>query len=286
MTQIPPHIRTALEYGIVKLGHTLEDYLLEAVTENGYETVCIWGVQGSGKSCRALQMAYWIYQDWEEVLKHVIFKPSELVERLDGVPDGERIPCLIFDDIGVHYPSSTFKTDIMIYQAMDSTWAAIRTKLAVIIVTIPVINRLAKNVKDNVTFEVFLGRNQKEIMKRVFFLPGTDRPEANYFKVTVEWPEPFDLYKVPLPIWNRYWEMRLKLTNEAIENLRGVAEPEDADEYVTVWDVAKDVSISANTLQQMGSRGLIPTKRIGRRLFIPKSFLPELEAEYPVSERQ
>ena len=275
-----------MEYGIVKLGNTLEDYLLEAVANEGYETVCIWGVQGSGKSSRALQMAYWIYQDWEEVLSHIIFRPSELVERVDEVPDGERIPCLIWDDIGVHYPSSTFKTDIEVYEAIDSTWAAIRTKVAVMIVTIPLINRLAKNVKDNVTFEVFLGRNQKEIIKRVFWLPGTERPEANYFKVTAEWPEPFDLYKVPLPIWTRYWTMRLKLTREAIENLRGVAEPEDLEEYVTVWDVAKDVSVSANTLQQMGSRGLIPTKRIGRRLFIPKSFISELEAEYPTPEQQ
>lgn len=282
MSQIPDHIQLARDYGIVKLGNTLEDYLLEAVENEGYETVCLWGVQGSGKSTRALQMAYWIYRDWERVLDHVIFRPSELVDRVDAIPDGERIPCLVWDDIGVHYPSSKFKTDIQVYEAIDSTWAAIRTKVAVMIVTIPLFNRLAKNVKDNVTFEVFLGRNQKEIIKRLFYLPGTERIEANFFKVTVEWPEIFDLYRVPKPIWERYWTLRLKLTREAIENLKGVAEPEADETFTTVWEVAKELSVSANTLQQMGSRGLIPTKKIRHQLYIPNSFIPELKAEYPL----
>jgi len=272
---IPKHIEIARDYGIVKLGYTLEDYLKEAVHGEieGYETVVIWGVQGSGKSTRALQMANWIYDDWEKVLANVVFKPSEIVSRLEAVPDGERISCLVWDDVGVHYPSSKFKTDIEMYEAIDSAWAAIRTKVAVAILTIPLITRLAKNLRDNITFEVFLGRNQKEIIKRIFHLPGTERIESNLFKVTAEWPEAFNLYKVPKPIWTRYWKKRLKLTREAIETLKGAADMEDTEGYLPVLDAALKVresghKITGTTIQQNISRGVMRGRKFKGQLYV------------------
>ena len=38
--------------------------------------------------------------------------------------------------------------------------------------------------------------------------------------------------------------------------------------------------ISANTIQQMGSRKLIPTKIIGGNLCVPNDVIPELEEQY------
>jgi hypothetical protein len=263
-----PHIQLAIKFGIIVQGNTLEEYIREAVAKSGYETVCIWGVQGSGKSNRAMQIAYWIYKDWGRVLENIIFKPSELVERLEAVPDNERIPCLIWDDVGVHYPSSKFKTDIKEYEAVDEMWAAIRTKVSVIILTIPLINRLAKNLKDNITFEVFLGRNQYEIIKRVYHLPGTDQIYSNFFKVNVEWPGEFNLFFVPLGIWKRYWSMRLKLTNEAIENLKGVTDMEVSEDYLPVKDAALLAGVNPNTLQQSISRGVYRGRKFNDLLYI------------------
>jgi len=278
--RIPEHVNLANQFGIVKLGYTLEDYLIEAVNENGYETVCIWGVQGSGKSNRSLQMGYWIYEDWNKVLDNIIFKPSELVKRLEATPDDERIPCLIWDDVGVHYPSSKFKTDIKEYEAVDEVWAAIRTKVAVVVLTIPLVNRLAKNLRDNLTFEIYLGRNQKEIINRIYHLPGLDDIHSNFFKVMVEWPESFDLYKVPANIWWKYWAMRLRLTREALENLKGVTNMENMDEFTPVWEIAKELTISANTLHQMGSRRIIPIQTVNGQLCVPNTFIPELRTQY------
>lgn len=106
--------------------------------------------------------------------------------------------------------------------------------------------------------------------------------DSNLFKVIVERPESFDLYTVPPWVWERYWTMRLDLTDEALAGLRGVTDMEDLENYTLVWEVAKRLSVSANTLQQMGSRGLIPSQRIGGKLCIPNDFLHELEAEYPI----
>ena len=62
MEKVQRHIKLAYDYGIIKSGFTLEDYIIEAVEKNGYETIGIWGVQGSGKSSRMLQMGYWVFR--------------------------------------------------------------------------------------------------------------------------------------------------------------------------------------------------------------------------------
>ena len=271
---VPKPIELAIRFGLIKPGYTLEDYLVEAATtEAGYETVDLWGVQGSGKSSRMLQMLYWIYEDWEEVLNHIIFKPSTLVETLEEVPDNEVLPALGWDDIGVHYPSSKFKTDIKQYEAVDSTWAAIRTKVHVVITTIPLIDRLAKNVKDNVTFEVFLGKNQMELINRVFRLPGTQSIESNFFKVAIERPSKFDLFFIPPDIWARYWKMRLRLTKEALSSLRSSTDMENVEGYIPVLEAslrARDMGIklSPTTLQQNISRGVLRGTKISDQLCV------------------
>lgn len=268
--QAPPRkIQLAIEYGLIRLDYTLQDYLIDAIENQGYETVAIQGVQGVKKSSRMLRMAHWIYNDWDAVLESIIFKPSEFVQRLRAIPKGQRTPCLLWDDIGVHYSSSTFKTDIQQYQAIDSAWAAIRTKCNIIIVTIPLIDRLAKNIKDNVTFEVFIGRNQKEMINRIFRLPGLEQLETNFFKATIEAPKVFDPYEVPKDVFKEYWEMRLTLTEEALEKLDSTVESEDMEGWITALEAADlPIGKSANTLQQMASRGTIRGRRINGRFCV------------------
>ena len=321
---LPPKIvELAIKYGMIREGYTFEYYLILAVLTRGYETVAMWGVQGSGKSTRMLQIKFWIirflytvrhgyitlpegeprkwpykvipelvdashkveldtYQKteiWEEVLSLFIFKPTHLVERLEGLEEDEVLPSLGWDDVLIHYPSSKFKTDIKQYEAVDEVWAAIRTGVSVVIVNLPIINRLAKNIKDNVSFEVFISRNQFEMIKRIFYLPGMKGLDANLFKVTVEEPSRFDLYAVPEWVWKRYWyEMRLPLTREAISTLKGVTDMESLEGYVSIIEAVKvckenGVNWGASTIQQNCSRGVLIGQKIGGELRVERERL-------------
>ena len=272
-------IQLALKFGMLKEGYTLEKYLVEAIEKGGYETVQVWGVQGGGKSERCMQMSYWIYRDWDKVLETQIFKPPEFVSTLEAVPDEERIPLLDWEDVGVHYPSSKFKTDIKQYEAIDSTWAAIRTKVNVIVLNIPLIDRLAKNIKDNLTFEVFVGKNQMELINRLFRLPGIGEIESNLFKVTIEEPSQFNLLEVPLEVWKKYWKRRLALTREALANLKGTTDMEDLEGFIPVLEAAKicheqkdkegrKINYASSTIQQDISRGILKGKKIAGRLCV------------------
>ena len=288
-TKIPSHIKIAYAFGLLKKGYSLQDYMIEAVTgppgqigRGGYETIILWAVQGSGKSTRGLQMLKWLYQDWETVLKNVVFTPQEFIDLLEKVPDEETIPGLFWDDILVHFPASKFKTDIKMYENIDSTFASIRTKANVILASLPIIDRVAKNIKDNATVEVFLGRNQLELVNRLFRLPGTKQIESNFFKVQLDQFRFFDLYEVPPEIWKRYWTRRVRLTNEAIQNLKSVTDMGEDSNYISILEGAKLYRegsmkrLSVNTLQQMGSRGIIETKKVKGRLRVSRDDILKL----------
>ena len=299
--RIPKHIQRGYQYGLLVKGWCAKDYLLDAAShDDGYETVLIDGVQGSGKSNLALQAAAWVKRQtltrelgreptetelWEAVLGCLIFTPADFVSTLEAVPDDNPLDVVIWDDIQAHYTSSTFKTDIKQYAAIDATWAVIRTKVHVIIITIPNIGRLAKNVKDNVTFEWFVGKNRLRKFMRLFRLPGLKKVEMNLFKIDVEAPSKFDLYKIPAWVWTRYDRMRKDLANQALGNLRNVTDMGRLEGYIPIAEAIKlckenGVRWGLSTLSQGVSRGSFIGQKIGGIMHLDRNYLMMmLEAE-------
>lgn len=288
---VPPHIFIAYQFGLIKIGYTVQDYLVEAVLgppeqrgRSGYETALVWAVQGSGKSSRCLQFLYWLYGDWDRVLDNLVFRPQDFIDHLEKVPDDETIPGILWDDIMVHFPASTFKTNIKQYEAVDSTFASVRTKVNVILASLPIVDRCAKNIKDNATLEVFLGRNQLEAVFRLYRLPGLKSIESNFFKIQLQQFEKFNLFDVPLETWRKYWTHRVRLTKEAIEALKSTtdmgADPSMIPilKAVTLYTEGTGRKISANTIQQMGSRGILTQTKIKGKLHVSINDLNELIA--------
>jgi len=73
----PKIIELAERYGMLREGYTFEDYLILAVLSKGYETIAMWGVQGSGKSTRMLQILFWIIRFLFTVNNGYIELPKE-----------------------------------------------------------------------------------------------------------------------------------------------------------------------------------------------------------------
>ena len=284
--EIPSHWRNvpfkvlqyAMTFGLVIPDYTCRNYVEYAVEQGGYETVEIWGIQGSCKSNRTLCHGYWVYDDWDEVLKHIVFKPSgdpefAFVDRLKKIEHGKRIPWLGWDDITVHFPSVSWRTQIEQYEAVDSAWAAIRTKVNVISLNNPLIDRLPKNVKDNITMEVFLGRNQVELVERIVRLPGLKMMESNFFKIQVEPLHKFDMYDVPTDVFKEYWEMRLTLADEAMQKLGDVyskGEKADMENYVPLSTAIEEFHLSPLTMEKWIRLGVVRCKKIAGKTYILK----------------
>ena len=290
-----------IKYGMIQPGYRFEDYMIEAVRDpSGCETVCWHGQQGSGKSNNALQSAAPVVHHtltkylqreptelelWEEILSRIVFTPAEFVRKLESIDSDDRLDVIIWDDIQLNYTSSAFKLDMEQYAAIDSMFAVIRTKVALIYITIPNITRLPKNVKDNVTFERFVGKNRLVQTRKIYRLPGTDDINSNLFKPILYEAEFFNIFDIPGWAWKRYEAMRKKIADEALSKLKGVTNMADVEGFLTLPQAVRMIKDNGlkwgiQSIQQLASRGIIPKQIINGEFCISEEKLKEIiEAE-------
>ena len=286
----------------------MDDYMLDAIFDpSGFECGVAHNQQGSGKSNFVMQRAAVLaearlrsqlqeagemrgpkeYEVWDMVLDSIVFTPSDFVRKLEGIDLDvvNRLDFIIWDDIQLEYTSSTFKTDVDQYAAIDSMFAVVRTKVACVYITIPNISRLPKNIKDNVTFEMYVGKNRKVQIRKIYRLPGQRRIESNLFKPIIEKSRFFDLFDIPAWVWKRYEGMRKEIADIALANLKGVTNMEGIEGFVTLTEAVKIVKDNnlrwgIQSLQQMSSRGIIKKQTINGDLCLNlESLMGVVEAE-------
>lgn len=301
-------VKVGVEYGMITPGHALDDYLQDALFDpSGFECVVAHNQQGAGKSNCVMQKASNLARArirreikesgnigapkeaevWDRVLQSLVFTPADFVKKLEQIDleKGDRLDFIIWDDIQLEYTSSSFKTDVDQYAAIDSMFAVIRKKVAVVFITIPNISRLPKNVKDNVTFELYVGKNRKVQIRKIYRLPGQRRIESNLFKPIIQRSVLFDLFDIPAWAWTRYEVMRLEITNIALANLKGATNMEDGEGYIPLTEavkIAKDNGIKwgIQSLQQLSSRKIIKKQLINSELCLELvSLMNVIEAE-------
>ena len=219
-------IAYAVQLGKVVEGWRLEDYLINAALNNRYETVIIWATQGDFKSSFLLYLMYLIFDDWDLVLRNIVFTPRDLVNKLKQIPPSERLVCLGWDDIGANYTVMSYKTEVEVYDAIDRAFQTIRTKVSVVLGTIANLDRLPRNLKDNLTMEVYMSRplepersDQAYYMVQRWLRLVSFYEQKSYFtKVMVE-EGYYDKGLVPSDVWREYWERRLELSDQTVKQL-------------------------------------------------------------------
>ena len=302
----PKFIEIGIQYGMITPGHTLDDYMLDAIFDaSGFECATAHNQQGSGKSNFIMQKAAVIVaarlkqklkdggylrnptekEIWNGVLDSIVFTPADFVTKLEAIDQNEtnRLDFVIWDDIQLEYTSSTFKTDIDQYAAIDSMFAVVRTKVACVFITIPNIGRLPKNVKDNLTIELYVGKNRRVQVRKLFRLPSNRKVESNLFKPIIQPNIQFDLFDIPAWAWARYEGMRKDIADKALANLKGVTNMENMDGFISLIEAVTIVRDSGlkwgiQSIQQMASRKIIKKQEINGELCIDKQSLMDVVA--------
>ncbi len=244
----------AMMHGYVVKYWLLEDYLRDAIDNQGWESLVFWGVKGSGKSNFLLQLLYAIYKDWDTALKYLIMSPMELIVILDNLDVKERIPLLVWDDMVAHLPSTLYFTDRKLYESIKKNWQTNRTRFNVFICTTPLKSQLCNFVLDDITGELFFDKRVGSDLKGKFDFqrhcwsidwkhPKKERfemvrVEYTDFPYTPEMAEPirqleiaraeqeerkprkYPLEGVPFDVFTKYWDRRLVLAKASEEEIK------------------------------------------------------------------
>jgi hypothetical protein len=282
----PEHVRAsglnsrlltmALSFGLVRWEWTVKDYIRHAAQNMQYETVHVWGIQGAKKSNLTLQLGYMMLEDWDQVLKYLVFRPGKeergFLKLIKSIGEGNRIPWAGWDDLGVHFPSTSWRTDMPKYQAIDAVWAAIRTKISVVTTNNPNIDRVSKNIKDNISIEIWSSPNQTLVTERLCRIPGLKDIDSHFFKVPIEPPHRFDWTAVPSDVWKEYWELRLRVSEEAIQKLdEAYADDVDLNEWVPLYDIIDQGIATPSQVIAYSTRDLITVCKVGGKRYVRKS---------------
>jgi hypothetical protein len=266
-------LEDAKKLGMIVDGWGILDYLQNAIEKNGYEMVLIWGNQGSGKSSFMLYLAYQILGDWDKVLNQLCFTPMDVIRKAEELPFGKRYPLLLWDDVGVHFPATSFRTNIDIYEAVGRMLDVYRTIASVIICTAPDIRRFPKVMRDNETIEVWMTRLTGENISyyralRIVKLQNYYSDLEIYLKKPTIEHGFYQLDKhIPRNIWNTYWEKRLELSRKAVEMLKEKLNPQ------TKKDEKREENEEKTTLIKCPNGHVwIPRKKhmIGEKVKCPK----------------
>jgi len=293
-----PILRLAITFGLVIPEYTMRDYILYAAeSKAGYESIIYWGTQGSYKSSRTLACSYWVYQDWDTVLEEIVLMPDAsgmrdkdymkrgFLQKLKMISRAEVAPCLAWDDITVNMPNSTYKTDIEQYGAVDSAWAAIRTKIKVMLLNCPLIDRLGRNIKDNISIECFIGRNRVEMIERFIRLPGLKQLESNFYKIPIEPVHQFDYRYVPSDVFKEYFDLRLEIAEFAIKKM-GKAFKDEASvtqDLLTPFQAIEMTGLAPTTFTDLVRRNILSSEKINGKPYFKKTdveALTELQKKF------
>jgi hypothetical protein len=280
-------LKQAVGYGLVILGRSVKGYMIYAAENMRFECVYVWGFQGSMKSNWTLQSGYWVYEDWDLVLKYLAMRPGK-GERgfqaiLEKIGAGRRVPWIGWDDLAVNYTAQTYKIDVQQYAAIDALFACARTKASVITCNSPVIERLPKNIKDNASIEVFLGRNQRMMTQRICRIMSHKKMESYFFKVPIEKPYIFDYKAVPSDVWSEYEDLRNRLAEDTIRKL-GEAYKNDVgslDEYMPIYDIIDQGIATPAQIQSYASRDMITMVKVDGKRYVAREDVDKILSKCP-----
>jgi len=265
--------------------------MAEAINEKRFECLYIWGFQGSKKSNLTLQQGGWIYgerkdgewlPDYDMVLKYLVLRPGKgergLQSLLQSIGEGRRVPWIGWDDLTVNYNPMSYKTDIQQYAAVDSMFACARMKTNNIVCNSPVIDRLTKNVKDNVSIEVYSGRNQRIMTERICRLPSHKRMESFFFKVPIEAPYVFSWSLVPKDVWMQYEDLRNRLTEETIAKLGEAYKDEvtSLDDYIPLYDIVQQGIATPSQIIAYSTRDIITVVKVNGKRYVAKDDVEQI----------
>jgi len=204
-----------------------EDYptivkdMLNAIHNDYYMWVVIWGEGRVGKSNLALLILHYIYKDWKKVLDAVSFNLSQTIYKIKhNLPElwptrnklHMRIPALLWDDFGAHSNKASTQHDPS-WDKFKGGFDVLGTRIGVLIGTMIEPSEPTQQLQNKYTHELWVYKRGRAKYDRYHTHQDYRGFKAKGSKT---WEDDFEFDPIPKEVFIQYDQMRQALADEVI----------------------------------------------------------------------
>lgn len=216
---------------------TLVKDCYDAIMNDDYMWVCIWGEPRKGKTTLALLTMYYIYKDWNKVLNAIGFSLNQTIYRIrNGVPElwptrnglHRRVPVLLWDDFGAH--SNKARTQHKrSWDIFKGGFDVLGTKVGVLLATMVQPSEATQQIAEKYTHEIWVD-------SRGHYKYDRWHQHQDYHgfraKGSKEWLDEQFFVEIPEDVFQLYDEMRQALADEIFVAIDDAAASTEVDEIL------------------------------------------------------
>jgi len=195
--------------------------MFNAIDNDYYMWVVIWGEGRVGKSSLALLILYWIYRDWRKVLDAVTFNLSQTVYKIKhNLPElwptrnqlHNRIPALLWDDFGAHSNKASTQHDPA-WDKFKGGFDVLGTRLGILMGTMIEPTEPTQQLQNKYTHELWCYERGRAKYDRYHV-----QQDYRGFKVRghKNWIDDFEFDCIPHEVFVEYDQMRQALADEVL----------------------------------------------------------------------
>jgi len=198
--------------------------MVNAINNDSYMWVVIWGEPRTGKSMLGLLILYWIYKDWEKVLEAITFNLSQTVYKIKhNLPERwptrnklhMRIPALLWDDFGAHSNKASTQHDPA-WDKFKGGFDVLGTKMGVLMATMIEPSEPTQQLQNKYSHELWCyarGCAKYDRFRRMQDYKG--------FKSIGRktWIDDFEFDPIPDDVFREYDKMRQALADEVLVSI-------------------------------------------------------------------
>lgn len=196
--------------------------VLDAVHNDNWMYVCVWGPPRCGKSTFCMDLMYLIYKDWEKVLNANVFNLNQLLYKMGhGIPERwptrnklhMRIPILNWDDYAAHSGKAKTQHERS-WDIFKGAFDTLGTKIGVLLVNMVSPRSPTQQLQEKYTHEVWIP------YKGHYKYDGVRwRQDYRGWKAQMKktWIDEDNFDKMPMDVFRQYDELRMSLADEVLQ---------------------------------------------------------------------
>lgn len=258
--------------------------VFNAVYEDSYIFMSIWGPPRSSKTSLAMWLSYSIYKDWGKVLQSLAFSLPQVLHRIvGGIPERfptrnglhMRVPILVWDDYG-SFSNKAITQHELAWDTFKGAFDTLGTKLAVLACTMVDPKSATQQLQDKFTAECAVFKKGEYKYDRCQWQQDFHGWSTRVKKVFVETNV---FAPIPIEVYREYDKMRQSLCDEIlvavndtltstnIQTVMKLCKPED---LTVLKEIDMRGPLHQHSLDDWGAQGKLTLTRLkARGLVVP-----------------